>query len=151
MSYDLIFARLAPGQTWDDYLEDSDRDYDEDALEEDVAPEVWQRIVQRVREILPSAVDAGGELDDEHTAIQVVCSAEEASIQVPYWHEGAAARKIVTAMYQISAIIEEETGLRGFDPQIEKSTADAVAHIDEAVAVFDNVAASFAAQGITTG
>lgn len=150
MSYDLIFARLAPGQTWDDYLEDDDREFDEDAAEE-LAPEVWQRIVSRVREILPSAVDAGGELDDEHTAIQVLCSADEASIQVPYWHEGAAARRIVTAMYQIAAIIEDETGLRGFDPQIEMATADAAGHVDQAVAVFDSVAASFAARGITTG
>jgi hypothetical protein len=150
MSYDLIFARLAPGQTWDDYLADDDRDYDADATE-DLAPDVWQRIVSRVREILPSAVDAGGELDDEHTAIQVLCSADEASVQVPYWHEGAAARRIVTAMYQIAAILEEEAGLHGFDPQIEMSTADAAAHVDAAVAVFDSVAASFAARGITTG
>lgn len=145
MSYDLIFARLAPGQTWDDYLEE-DRDFEEDS---ELAPQAWQRIVARVREILPNAVDAGGELDDESTAIQVLCSADDASIQVPYWHEGAAARQVVTAMYQIAAIIEEETGLRGFDPQIEVPISDAAARIDDAVAVFDNIAASFAARGIT--
>ena len=148
MSYDLIFARLAPGQTWDDYLEE-EHDFDEDAAAPDLAPETWRRIVGRVREILPHAVDAGGELDDEQTAIQVLCSADEASIQVPYWHEGPAARRIVTAMYQISAIIEEETGLRGFDPQLEMAVSDAASRVDEAVAVFDNIAASFAARGIT--
>lgn len=147
MSYDLIFARLAPGQTWDEYLEE---DHDDDSFgDEELASQTWQRIVGRVREILPNAIDAGGELDDEQTAIQVLCSAQDASIQVPYWHEGPAARRVVTAMYQISAIIEEETGLRGFDPQIEMSVADAASHVDEAVAVFDNIAASFAARGIT--
>jgi hypothetical protein len=148
MSYDLIFARLAPDQTWDDYLEE-DRDFEEGEDGSDLAPETWQRIVARVREILPNAVDAGGELDDESTAIQILCSADEASLQVPYWHEGPAARRVVTAMYQISAILEEETGLRGFDPQIEMAVSEAAAHVDEAVAVFDNIAASFAARGIT--
>src|SRR3954469_4989962 len=105
MSYDLIFARLAPGQSWADYLEDDDRDFDEEAAGE-LTPEIWQRIVSRVREILPGAVDAGGELDDEHPAIQVLCSAGEASVQVPYWYEDAAARRTVTAMYRIAAIIE---------------------------------------------
>jgi hypothetical protein len=147
MSYDLIFARLAPGQSWDEYLEE---DRDEDSFgDDDLAPEAWQRVVGRVREILPNAVDAGGELDDEQTAIQVLCSAHEASIQVPYWHEGPAARRVVTAMYQIAAILEEETGLRGFDPQIEMPVADAAGHVDAAVAVFDSIAASFAARGIT--
>ncbi|GAA1795691.1 hypothetical protein GCM10009682_16840 [Luedemannella flava] len=146
MSYDLMFARLADRQTWDDYL-DADEDDDDS---EDVDAEIWARIVRRVRAVLPNLVDHGGELDDEQTAIQVFCSADSAAIQVPYWHTGAAAHLVVTTMYRISAIIEEETGLQGYDPQIEVPTAEAGARVADAVAVFEMVAASFSARAITT-
>src|SRR5262249_14174501 len=66
MSYDLIFARLRPGQSWDEYLADEERDADLDVSELDAC--TWARIVDRVRAILPDVHDSGGELDDERTA-----------------------------------------------------------------------------------
>jgi hypothetical protein len=143
MSYDLIFARLAPGQTWQDHV-DVDRDLDEIefADERPLDPAAWQRIVQRVREFLPEVVDEDCELGDENTAIQVLCTADEASVQVPYWHTGPMARHVVATMYRISAVIEEETGLSGFDPQIEQPIAEA--SLDDAVLAFEAVAQMFA-------
>lgn len=150
MSYDLIFVRLAPDQSWAEFLA-AEHDFDGEGARRAVATETWQRIVRRVRQILPEAVDTGGELDDERTAIQVFCGADEASVQVPYWHTGAAARRVLTAMYEIAAILEQETGLRGYDPQLEAPTAELADRVEDAVAVFDGVAASFASRGIQTG
>ena len=143
MSYDLIFARLAPGQTWQDHVNaDGDPDELDLADERPLDSDAWKRIVQRVREILPEVVDEGDELGDEMTAIQVLCTAGQASVQVPYWHTGAMARHVVTTMYRISAIIEEETGLTGFDPQVEQPIANA--SVDDAVTAFTTVAQTFA-------
>jgi len=139
MSYDLLFARVAEGQTWADFLA-AESETDESPLD----PQTWRRIVTRVREILPGATESDGELDDEQTAIQLCCQADAAQLHVPYWYAGEAARRVVTLMYRIAAVVAEETGLTGYDPQVE---APVTAHrIDDAVAAFDGVAAAFAGQ-----
>jgi hypothetical protein len=142
VSYDLIFARLAPGQTWPD-LVDTEHHFDDTdfADERPLDPQAWKRIVHRVREFLPEVVDEDNELGDEVTAIQVLCTADEASVQVPYWHTGAMARHVVATMYRIGAVIEEETGLTGFDPQIDQPIAEA--SVDDAVTAFGVVTAMF--------
>jgi hypothetical protein len=148
MSYDLIFGRLGPRQTWDEYLRDVQRHHEGAAPELDEA--TWARIIQAVRAVLPHMRDSGGELEDEGTAIQLFCAPDHAWIQVPYWYTGNGARRVLRLMYRLAAVIEGQTGLRGYDPQIELPTADALTYIDQAVEVFDQVAASFASRGIQT-
>ncbi|NUR47970.1 MAG: hypothetical protein HOV71_07555 [Hamadaea sp.] len=137
MSYDVIFARLAAGQSWADFL-------DAEPVGDDapVDPATWRRIVGRVREILPGATESGDELDHEETAIQLVCQADTAQLHVPYWYTGEAARRMVTLLYRVAAVVTEETGMTGFDPQVEAPVIDQ--RIDDAVAAFDSVAAAFA-------
>jgi hypothetical protein len=139
MSYDLIFARVAPGQTWRDNL----RALDDLAVQEErpLDPAAWQRIVKRVRELVPEMVDEGNELGDEETSIQILCTADEASVQVPYWHTGELARRVVATMYRIAAIVEEETGLTGFDPQIDQPIADG--EVAKAMAAYEAVAVMY--------
>ncbi|MCP2327087.1 hypothetical protein HDA40_005594 [Hamadaea flava] len=137
MSYDVIFARLADGQSWEDFLAAEPAD-DEAPLDS----ATWRQIVHRVREILPGATESGDELLHEETAIQLFCQADAAQLHSPYWFTGEAARRVVSLLYQVAAVVAEETGLTAFDPQVEALVADQ--RIDDAVAIFDSVAASFA-------
>ncbi|NUR72361.1 MAG: hypothetical protein HOU81_16220 [Hamadaea sp.] len=138
MSYDLIFARLAEGQSWEDFLA-----AEPDGADAPLDPVTWRRVVQRVREILPGATESGDELDHEETAIQLYCQADTAQLHVPYWYTGDAARRVVTLLYRVAAVVAEEAGLTAFDPQVEAPVT--AQRIDDAVAAFDSVAASFAA------
>ncbi len=151
-----MFMPKPAEQSWDDVIEAM-----EEAAEADSGdsggrpdPDSWSRIVEGARGIL-GAVSVADlptlyELTDENTGIQIQLYAGVAGLSVPYWYQGEAARTIAVKIYRLAAVIAESTGLAGYDPQLELDVVEATGHIDDVVACFDQVAASFAARGIET-
>ncbi|MBL7255885.1 hypothetical protein [Paractinoplanes lichenicola] len=69
---------------------------------------------------------------------------------MPYWYKGADAERVVRALYDLGRLVEETTGLAGYDPQVELPLTEAAARPGLAVAVFDDVAADFARRGYSS-
>lgn len=142
MSYDLVFVPRADGESWDDTLEAAEQDETTTAPDADT----WARILAAGQRIL-GEVDvfegaASFELTHEATGIQVSYFGREASVTVPYWYRGEAARSIVDQLYKLGGVVQEASGLLGYDPQLELALPDAAAHMDEAVRCFEQVTAS---------
>jgi hypothetical protein len=150
VSYDLSFVRKTPDESWADALA-ADEDDDQTAEPDERA---WAQIVKGVPEIVPAlAAGIGGEgfaLDDEHSGIQLSLEARTAEITVPYWYRGPEALKIVRTIYALGTLIEEATGLFGYDFQLDLPLAEAAARPDLGAAYFDQVAASFERRGVSS-
>lgn len=145
MSYDLIFLHREPGQSWED---------DREAAGESGAatlpdPAVWNRILAGARQV-PGTVsvhvtDRYYELDHEQTGIQLSCSVSDGiGITVPYWHSDANADAVTQLIYRLGRVVEEATGLEGYDPQLGLPLSDAFAQRDQAVELFNGIAEMFA-------
>ena len=90
---------------------------------------MWRRVVDRPTDLLGS-VEASlsvthGELSHEPTGIQLTLAASSATITIPYGASADDASRVLRLMYAVGAIIEEETGLVGYDPQVERPIKDA--------------------------
>lgn len=151
MSYDLIFVPKAEDQTWDDALEAVEEAAEEDDGDGPPSAEVWGRVLLAAGKVLGEvSVFAGAsnyEMDHQPTGIQVSYYAQEAAITVPYWYRGDDARAIVETIYRLGQVVQAETGLPGYDPQVELPLAEAAAQPQLAVECFNHVAASFAERG----
>ena len=55
---------------------------------------------------------------DGSNGIQITLFDDEASVTVPYWHEGAAARQVFEEIWSYLQIIEREGGFFTYDQQI---------------------------------
>jgi len=89
--------------------------------------------------------DENFELTHEATGIQVSYFGGEASVTAPYWYQGEAARDVVDKIYRLGAVVQTETGLPGYDPQLDLSLSDGAERPDLAVSCFDQVSSAFAA------
>lgn len=129
MSYDIYFLSRRDGQSWEEVL-----DTMQDAAE-DNAPipakllEAWQRIVPQARTLLGDVgitayEQESRELSHSGTGIGLSFFGDEVSITVPYWHTGDAAAAVLGNVFALSAIVEKETGLTPYDPQMELPVAD---------------------------
>jgi hypothetical protein len=108
---------------------------------------VWSRIADRARSVLGNAevtlAARWGEVYEQTTGIQLQVSAEHASITVPYWHFDDAAGVIGKA-YQLAEIVEDETSLTGFDPQLDMSVREGRQVLDLAIEFYTGPAAMIA-------
>jgi hypothetical protein len=82
-----------------------------------------------------------GELDHEPTGIQLVLTAGSATITVPYGITGDDAGGVLRQLYALGAIVEEETALVGYDPQVDRTLQDAARDLTHGQASFDLVGA----------
>lgn len=133
MRYDVVFLRREPGQSWDEaFAERQTQVEDTGAAIRKLGPaeiEAWDRIVARTREAL-GEVEATttaivGELVHAPTGIEISVSAGEAGITVPYRHSGDAALEVMSQVYALAHIVEDETGFEGYDIQLEEPVSDA--------------------------
>ena len=110
-------------------------------------PAVWARLVTAVREILGDIDTVVGDtfvqLGHQPTGISVTYSVDEVEMSVPYWTRDDAARQIVEVIYRLAVDVERETGSRGYDPQMDCSTADAAIDIDLVFQTFSTGAGLF--------
>lgn len=125
VSYDIYFLSQRDGQSWDEVLEAM-----EDAAEHsEPIParllEAWDRIVPQARVLLGEVDITECEQesrDPSHTGTGIDLSVfgDEVSITVPYWHAGDDAAVVLGKVFTLSAIVEKETGLTAYDPQMER-------------------------------
>lgn len=128
MSYDLLFLPRARGQSWPDALAALDAGSGEGVGSgrplpaEDV--ERWERLLPRVRELLGRAEElrAGDvrELTSDQTGLQLIMRPGLLTLSVPFWYEGEAAVDIMRIAYDVAAAVRDETGMEGWDPQLEE-------------------------------
>ena len=125
VSYDLNFYRRLPAESWEEAIEANE---DPDRAGGRPAAEVWSRTVARATEILGDVdvYDAQQymELSHDPTGIQLSCWSDFAGITVPYWYTGAEATAVMERVYALGRAVEQETGLEGYDPQLNQPLAD---------------------------
>ncbi|MDX3074265.1 hypothetical protein [Streptomyces sp. MI02-7b] len=129
MSYDIYFLSRRDGQSWDEVLEAM-----EDAAQDSgpIPAELlaaWQRIVPQARTLLGDVEIAEDEqesrdLSHSGTGVDLSVFGDEVSITVPYWHVGDGAATVLGKVFGLSAIVEKETGLTAYDPQVEMPLAE---------------------------
>jgi hypothetical protein len=131
VSYDLTFIRRRPWQTWSQALAVSERAAAviEDLTDQDI--DMWRRLHSR---LLPELGDQAQvqvredresfELVERNSTVSVHLFHGEAAVTVPYSAVGDDARTTVNLMYRLAAVVEQETGLHGYDPQLESGVSD---------------------------
>ncbi|MDG4822186.1 hypothetical protein O7635_10010 [Asanoa sp. WMMD1127] len=151
MSYDLMFLRRQPGQGWEEALEAAEDYQDFGAGPDD---EIWQRVLNRAKLLLGEVstwlTDDAGEIIHERTGIQLTLYADSAEMSVPYGDTGDAATAVLRTMFLLGQVVEEETGLEGFDPQVDMPIREAAANLDLGAASFEMVARMLSRPGGAT-
>jgi hypothetical protein len=147
MGYSLVFLSREPGQSW----EDARRAAAESGAESLPDPAVWNRILTGARQILGEVsvfvTDRYYELDHDQTGIQLLCNTSDGiGITVPYGESDANADAVMQLMERLGRVVEEATGLQGYDPQLGLPLSDAVAHADQSVGLLNTVASMLARQ-----
>ncbi len=130
MSYDIYFVRRDPGQSFADALDVTEESYDGG----DPGPlgsaelEQWERITARAGQILDGIEEFGTEnsreLADSGTGIQLSMIADEVSITVPNERPEQDAVSLMAKVYALARVVEDETGLEGYDPQLQEPITD---------------------------
>jgi hypothetical protein len=122
VGYDIYFVRRDPGETFEDALEST-----EDTFQGDPGPltsvelEQWERLVPRARVLLGDVEEFGDETSRELSSpaagILLSLVRGEASIAVRPG-PGSDALTVMERVYALARIVEDETGLEGYDPQL---------------------------------
>jgi hypothetical protein len=129
VSYDIYFVRRDPGQSFDDALDATEESYDGDPGPLGAADlEQWDRITTRARQILDGVDESGTEmsrdLSDSVTGIQLSMIADEVTITVPSDRSDHDAVTLMAKVYALARVVEDETGLEGYDPQLQEPVTD---------------------------
>ena len=140
MSYDITFIQKSEAQTWQEALEANEARVS--ALESwnspasDAAYAEWQRISALLLECNPGMSKHVAphclELTDDATGLQVSLFESEAGISIPYAHSNETAQPIMELVKRFALIIEEETGLVGYDGQLDRRYLDSPTTAQEA-------------------
>ncbi|NUS64815.1 MAG: hypothetical protein HOQ46_14360 [Saccharothrix sp.] len=134
MPYTLLFHRVVPGRTFLETLEEINAAFDPDAEPVPMNPTddhraVWDRIVRRV------SADADRVTCEEFRyslnlrwegpagSLLLDYDGESASIDIAYRYPGPAALPIMTRAYRIARVVEEESGLHGYDGVVDQPVA----------------------------
>ncbi|MFG1890370.1 hypothetical protein ACGFIR_21190 [Micromonospora sp. NPDC049051] len=128
MTYDIHLVRRRAGRTLSETLDDISATYDpqEPSLMELGVNErtAWERVTRRAAtELGPITVEEYPTTltlwrDGPSTFYQLDYDGTSASIEIPYRYPGAAALPVAEEAYRLARIVEEETGLEGFDAEV---------------------------------
>jgi hypothetical protein len=130
VSYDVYFVRRDPGQSFADALDATEESFGGDPSPLGSAQlEQWERIITRARQILDGieefATDSKSrELSDAGTGIQLSMIADEVSITVPSERPDQDPAALMAKIYALARVVEAETGLEGYDPQLQEPITD---------------------------
>jgi hypothetical protein len=134
VTYDIYFARPETGRTLLQTLEAANADFDLDAEPEPMRlppgqRAAWDQIVQRViRELGPASCeefpyDLTLRREGPPGIVQLDYRGTSAAIYIPYRYPGHLALPVITEAYHIATLVEQETGLAGYDPQADRPAA----------------------------
>lgn len=134
VTYDITFVRRPEGRTLLEALEDHNAGFDGDADPEplrlsDDQRAVWERLVERItQEIGPvtseeflSSLTLWRDGPAGHITLDYY--GDSVGIDIPYWYQGDAALPVITEAYRMARVVEEVTGMEGFDGQAGQPTA----------------------------
>jgi hypothetical protein len=130
VSYDIYFVRRDPGQSFADALDATEESYGGDPSPLGSAQlEQWERIIARARRLLDGVEefatdDKSRELSDATTGIQLSMIADEVSITVPSERPDQDPDALMAKVYALARVVESETGLEGYDPQMQEPITD---------------------------
>jgi hypothetical protein len=154
MSYDLVFVPKTDTQSWEQALRISERPVGEHGRTVRPDPQAWAAVAAEAERLLGKVeLEQDAEhfgLDHEPTGMEIGLYADAASITVPFWYAGRDAAAVIDVVYRLAGVIERHTGLTGYDAQLELAVAEAAGRPGLALAVFDQVARSFAQRGIAS-
>jgi hypothetical protein len=122
MSYDLIVAEKAPGEDWATVLSRIEAAPGPGGTLSETRRGVWERVAARLLTIdgqferfdAPAFI----EVSHETLGIQVSMFEQEASVSVPFWHEGGASHSVMLVVGQIVEVVRELSGWSVWDPQL---------------------------------
>jgi hypothetical protein len=140
VSYDLIFVRKRPWQSWAGAQEAAEE------VEETIGPDAaaWTEITSRAARLLgdvsAETTEEYAQLIHEPTAITVTLHRHYGEVSIPYGDTGATAVANVRSMYLLGLAIQELTGLRGYDPQRDMPLKKAATDPSGAMPYFQQVA-----------
>lgn len=134
MTYTILFHRVRPGRTFLETLDALNAAYDADAertpmnLTADHRA-AWDRITRRVSEDADRV-----ELEEFRYSLNLCWygpagslmldyDGESASIDVAYRYPGPAALPIMAQAYQVARVVEQESGLEGYDAVVDQPVA----------------------------
>ncbi|MFD9822524.1 hypothetical protein [Streptomyces violascens] len=131
MTYDIMFLRVLPGRTFDEALAEFNSAYDREAglrpmTVTGVERGVWDRLVQRISrgvgpvttEKYPYSLTLWRDGSAGH--LQLDYSGDSAGIEIPYRYPGRHALPIMAEAYRIARMVEEESGLEGYDYEVDQ-------------------------------
>ncbi len=135
VTYDVHLVRRLPGSTLLETLEAINADYDPDRDDPPVARltaehrAAWDRITRRAREEIGSVdieeFPSGLTLRTQGRHVfQLNYDGDSADISIPYHYAAEEAGAVLAKAYRLARLVEEETGLEGYDPQTDRLTAD---------------------------
>jgi hypothetical protein len=132
VSYDISLMRPQAGRTLLETLTAAYAKLDVKGKREPLTPEQrapWDRIVERVtRELGPaSCEDFASALvlrREGPPAVRLRYEGTRADVEIPYRYSGDLALPSITQAYHIATIVEQETGLTGYDLQAYQPVAD---------------------------
>lgn len=131
MSYDIFFVRRDPGQTFEDALDELEGSYENGDPGEltDNDLERWDALLPLAREILGDVVvDDADEETRELTAVrsgvELTMIQGEIAIRVPDDRAPADDIELMAAVYELARVVEDVTGLEGYDPQLGEPVSD---------------------------
>lgn len=134
MSYDIFFLRRDPGQSFTDALDELERGLEGGSLaeldEEDL--EQWVELLGRAREVLGEVEvvetedDTTRELVAPSSRIELTFVRGEIEIHVPQPGRDVDTLELMSTVYELARVVEDVTGLEGYDPQVGEPVSDLV-------------------------
>ncbi|MEO3747062.1 hypothetical protein [Plantactinospora sp. B5E13] len=137
MPYDILLVRRRPGRTVPETLDEQSAEffatYDPKAGRKvrplRLDPEqraAWERVIGRISDEVgavavtayPETLDAWREGPASFFGLHY--SGEKASIEIPYRYPDESALTVMTEAYQVARIVEDETGLEGYDFEVDQ-------------------------------
>lgn len=121
MSYDLRFVPRSPGQDWEEALAAAEESFGQDRPSGGDLADTWDRLVERCRPLLDGPIEVYltrefRELSDEGTGMALTLFPTEAGLTAPYGH--GEPKRLIATLFAVAQVVQEETGWRGFDPQL---------------------------------
>lgn len=130
MTYDIMLVRIPADSTLHEAVDRLNADFDPDAdlpllRLTDVQRAAWDRILTGSREI--GAVESAEylysltfETVGPPGRVQFDYCGDTAGVEVAYRHSGAGASAVMELAYRIARIAEEESGLTGYDFEVDQ-------------------------------
>ena len=78
------------------------------------------------------------ELEHAPSGLDLSAWTDEASLGMPFEHTGETARSYLVAMFELAGVVTKETGLQGYDLQIDRPLDESDDYFEDVVEIYTN-------------